>query len=305
MMPDMMRFDCHMHTPFCGHAMGTPMEFLRQAKRKGISLMTFTCHVPFDHEDFGGPTIRMPMSDFERYLAWVNQAREMGQGMGIHVLCGIEAEVFPVPGIQEAIAGFLSSQNLDFILGSLHHQLPAYRKYLAAKNRSQDAAIIEGYFDELSQAAASGLFHSLAHPDVIRTYGTVRPFEPKNYETVIRRFLLACAENGTCIEVNTSGLTKGVFKLHPDPLILEWAQEMNVSLTLGSDAHKPQSVGQFFDQTLKLLESTGFKKVHYFVRGGKHAVPVKGMVPAPIPDLNRSKSHSLPPVSVSKRKLAF
>ncbi|MCD8534675.1 MAG: hypothetical protein LR011_07770 [Verrucomicrobia bacterium] len=80
---------------------------------------------------------------------------------------------------------------------------------------------------------------------------------------------------------------------------------MNVSLTLGSDAHKPQSVGQFFDQTLKLLESTGFKKVHYFVRGGKHAVPVKGMVPASIPDLNRSKSNSLPPVSVSKRKLAF
>lgn len=267
--------------------------------------MTFTCHVPIDHEDFGGPTIRMPMGDFGRYLAWVNQAREMGQGMGVHVLCGIEAEVFPEAGIQQTVAEFLGSQNFDFVLGSLHHQLPAYRKYLAAKNRSRDAAIIEGYFDELSQAAASGLFHSIAHPDVIRIYGTVRPFEPKSYETVIRRFLMSCADNNTCIEVNTSGLTKGVFKLHPDPLILQWAQEMNVPLTLGSDAHKPQSLGQFFDQTIKLLESTGFKKVHYFLRGVRHAVPIQGMVPAPTPNLRRSKSNSLPPESVGKRKLAF
>ena len=275
-----MRFDCHMHTPLCGHAVGTPMEFLRRAQEKGIKLMTFTCHIPFDHLDFGGPTIRMPEKDFDRYLNWVNHAREMGQGLGIDVLCGIEAEVFPDPTIQKQIADFVHANNFDFVLGSLHHQLIAYRKYLSKKKRNQDPHIIEGYFNELAEGAKSGIFHSIAHPDVIRIYGTVQPFNPEDYEKPIRSFLKACADADTCIEVNTSGLTKGVFKLHPDPLILQWAHQAGVKLTIGSDSHKPQSVGQFFDQTLKLIDDTGFRYMHYFVRGKRQAIPISAMRPS-------------------------
>ncbi len=275
-----MRFDCHMHTPLCGHAMGTPMEFLRQAGRKKIKLLTFTCHIPLDHEDFGGPGIRMPERDFDCYLSWVDQAREMGQGLGIDVLCGIEAEVFPDRDIQNRIADFVARNNFDFVLGSLHHQLAAYRKHIQKTGRRTDRDIILGYFEELTEGARSGIFHSIAHPDVIRIYGTVKPFEPSEFEAPIREFLAACAEAGTCIEVNTSGLTKGIFKLHPDPLMLQWAHEAGVMLTMGSDAHRPQSVGQYFDQTIRLIEESGFRQMNYFLRGRRMAVPVSAMSPA-------------------------
>lgn len=276
-----MRFDCHMHTPLCGHASGTPMEFLREAVRKEIKLLTFTCHIPIDLPEFGGPTIRMREKDFPYYLEYVEKAREMGQGMGVDVLCGIEAEVFPVPDVQERIAAFINANNFDFVLGSLHHQLKSYKDHLIRKNRENDPEIIAGYFEELAEGAKTGIFNSIAHPDVIRIYGTVEPFDPAEYETPIKHFLATCASSNTCIEVNTSGLTKGIFKLHPDPLILQWALQAGVELTIGSDAHKPQSVGQYFDQTLRLIRETGFKNLNYFVRGQRQKFPVTGMLTRP------------------------
>ena len=37
-----------------------------------------------------------------------------------------------------------------------------------------------------------------------------------------------------------SGLNKGVYEVHPDPIILKWAQEMGCKLTIGSDSHRPE-----------------------------------------------------------------
>lgn len=269
-----------MHTPLCGHALGTPGDFINSAKAKGMSLITFTCHVPFDHPEFGGPRIRMNEDDFPQYVDWVARARELGMAHGVDVLFGIEGEIFPDKIIQNKIGDFIKNQSFDYVLGSLHHQLSAYKQHLELAGRKSDPEIIEGYFNELCEGAKSGLFHSLAHPDVIRIYGTVEPFEPENYESSIKTFLRTCAQTGTCIEVNTSGLTKGIYKLHPDPLILRWALEEGVDLTIGSDSHKPDSVGQYFDTTLKLIQETGFQSVHYFIGGQKQAVPVEAMIQA-------------------------
>jgi histidinol phosphatase-like PHP family hydrolase len=62
--------------------------------------------------------------------------------------------------------------------------------------------------------------------------------------------------------------TKGDFEVHPDPLILDWASEMGVKLTIGSDSHRPHSVGQFFETIQPMLRDKGFKDLHYF-RGRK------------------------------------
>ena len=66
------------------------------------------------------------------------------------------------------------------------------------------------------------------------------------------------------MEVNTSGLNKGDYRVHPDPLILDWAGELGVKLTIGSDSHQPGTVGQHFDRILPLLRDKGFAQLHYF-----------------------------------------
>ena len=74
------------------------------------------------------------------------------------------------------------------------------------------------------------------------------------------------------MEVNTSGLIKGDFEVHPDPLILEWASEIGVKLTIGSDSHSPESVGQFFDMIQPTLRSKGFTDLYYFRSRQRHRI---------------------------------
>jgi len=170
----------------------------------------------------------------------------------------------------------LTKHPFDFVLGSLHAALPSYREYLASRSIFEDEAIIERYFLDLSDGVASGRYHSMAHPDVVRLYGVINQFDPSLHETVIRTFLQAATDNDVCIEVNTSGMIKGDYVVHPDPIIMDWAFEMGVKLTIGSDSHRPESIAQKYDEVLPLLKEKGFKELYYFVGGERKAIEIQG-----------------------------
>ncbi len=266
-------FDCHMHTILCGHAFGSPQDYVEDAARQGISLITFTCHIPMREERFSQEGIRMHKRDLPLYREMITEARAHGEDLGVEVLYGIEAEVFPDPSSMEDMDEILHRESFDFVLGSLHHQLPAFRQWLAEKDYRKDSEKVAAYFDCLARGAASGRYHSLSHPDVIRIYGTLEePFDPADHEPAIQDFLDRVADSGTCLEINTSGLSKGDFVVHPDPLILQWALERDIPFTIGSDSHAPQMVGQHFDAVLKEARKLGLDRLHYFREGQRVAV---------------------------------
>jgi histidinol-phosphatase (PHP family) len=259
--------DCHMHTYLCGHAFGEPEAFVRSAAAKGIDLVTFTCHVPMrDVDGFAGQGIRMSYDDLPRYRELVEEARAVGESVGVEVLYGIEGEYFPDESMLVEQWQLFEDESFDFVLCSLHHQLPLFREWLHRFESHE--AIATAYFEQVANAAKTGKYDSIAHPDLIRIYNTIPPFAPETQETAIRRMLADVAESDTCLEVNTSGLIKQIFELHPAPQILSWAAEAGVRLTLGSDSHRPEQVGQHFPEVLELLSQLGFDKVHYF-RGRK------------------------------------
>jgi len=268
-----MRFDCHMHTPLCGHAVGDPVEYVAVARQRGLGLITFSCHIPIDEPTFGGPGIRMRRDQLPAYLAMVAEARAYGEMIGVEVLTGIEAEVFPDHAVMKVIDEVLDAHPFDFVLGSLHHQLPAWRGWVAAKGIKGDAAIIRAYFAHLTLGAKSGRYHSIAHPDVIRLYGTLSgPFEPAAFEDEIRTFIQATIDADICMEINTSGMIKGDRVMHPDPLILKWALEMGAKFTIGSDSHAPEMVAQYFEPCIERAQSLGMRTLHYYRSGVR--VPV-------------------------------
>lgn len=256
-----------MHTPLCGHALGEPVEYVRKAAESGLGLITFTCHIPMTDSRFGAEGIRMNQSQMAEYNTMVDAAKEVGDSLGVEVLRGIEAEVFPDESLLDDMDAVLAAGKFDFVLGSLHHHLRIYREWLSDNGIEDDAEIIRTYFTHLQRGIESGRYHSIAHPDLIRIYDTVKPFAPELYEAEIRAVLASAREYGVCLEVNTSGLAKGVFELHPAPVILDWVVAEQVSLTLGSDAHKPENVGRFFDSTRKLLREKGIQEIKLFRRG--------------------------------------
>ena len=253
-----------MHTPLCGHAIGLPIEYARAATVQGIGLITMTCHIPMEWSAFGQEGIRMRRSEVELYRAMVSEAADQARSFGVEVLCGIEAEVFPDETHLEPMDEILENYEWDFVLGSLHAHCSSYLDWLKDHNMKSDTMRIDSYFRHLRDGVQSGRYDSMSHPDVIRTYGVVRQFDPAEHEAVIRDFLQAVVDEDICMEVNTSGLTKGDYEVHPDPLILDWASEMGVKLTIGSDSHQPESVGQFFDRIQPMLREKGFTDLHYF-----------------------------------------
>ena len=269
------RFDCHMHTPLCGHAFGDPVEYVEAAADKGLSLITFTCHIPMPDKGFGQEGIRMRRQELNEYKDLIKAARDHGKTLGVEVLYGIEAEVHPDESTLVEMDQLLQNEPFDFVLGSLHHMLPAFQGWLEANGMETDEEKIAAYFQCLGDGAKSGRYHSLSHPDVIRLYGTLeQPFKPAKHEATITQFLDAIADCGMCLEINTSGLIKGDYVVHPDPLIMQWALERDIPFTIGSDSHAPEMVGQYFDEVLAQFTAMGLKRLHYFKQGQRVAVPL-------------------------------
>ena len=267
-----MRIDCHMHTPLCGHAIGEPVEYVREAAKRALDIITFTCHIPMNNSGFGGRNIRMDKRELETYFAMPALATKVGEDYGVRVLTGIEAEIFPSEQIMREMDQVLNDYSFHFVLGSMHHHTAIFQEWLYRHKLDNDFKKIDAYFRVLTDGVRSRRYDSIAHPDVIRIYGTVGDFEPIEHEEVIRKFLEAAVEEDVCIEVNTSGLSKGVYKLHPDPLILRWAHELGCKLTIGSDSHEPQNVARHYDSVIPLLRSIGFEKLHYFENRSRIAI---------------------------------
>lgn len=264
--------DIHMHTPLCGHAVGHPLEYALVAKEQGVDLITFTCHIPMEWSAFGQAGIRMRRDQLDAYMAMVESAVEPAREFGVEVLCGIEAEVFPDEAHMEPMDAILQAYPFDFVLGSMHAHCRSFQIWCKNNKVKTDELRIDSYFRMLINGVHSGRYDSMSHPDVIRTYGVVAHFDPAEHEAVIRDFLAALVDADVCMEVNTSGLTKGDYEVHPDPLILDWASEMGVKLTIGSDSHRPGSVGQFFGMVFPMLYEKGFRHLHYFRKRQRIAI---------------------------------
>ena len=269
-----------MHTPLCGHAQGEPREYVDAAAKAGVDLITFTCHIPMDDPSFGTRGTRMADSDLPRYHEIVTDAAEYGRQIGVEVRFGIEAEVFPDEAIMKRMDGTLERWDFDFVLGSLHHQLSSYQKRIRTEGLTSEPAIIRDYFAILTKEVASRRYDSIAHPDLIRIYGTVTPFDPREYEPELRAFFDSAARHDVCLEVNTSGMIKGVYEMHPDPRIMHWAFEAGVRFTLGSDSHRPESVGQFFDRALDNLSAAGYREVSFFRNRRREDIAIADAVTA-------------------------
>lgn len=277
-------FDSHMHTPLCGHSVGEPEDFVDAAAAYGVRTITFTCHVPTAWQGFGQAGTRMDREQLPHYRQMIAHAAAYGRGRGVEVLYGIEAEIFPEPERLSDITALLRSEPFDFVLGSLHHMLPGFQDYLRRKGlHSNDADRVAAYFDCLAGGAESGLYHSIAHPDVIRIYGTLEaPFNTANHEKPIKSALDRIAASGTCLEINTSGLIKGDYVAHPDPLILQWAMERGIPFTVGSDSHTPERVGHAFADSLRAAADLGLREVRLFRQGKPDAHPIPPQGPAAV-----------------------
>jgi histidinol-phosphatase (PHP family) len=236
-------------------------QYVEQARRAGVDEIGFSEHVFFFRQTrdlWEIPLLQQYSNDdLDDYVGAVEEAKSRG----LPVKLGLEVDYFP--GIEAQLAELLGPYAWDYLLGSVHfvdgfpvdaepglvHKLPpgeAWRRY----------------FVWLRNAARSGLFDVLAHPDLVKIYGVRAGEEETHYLHIETADAIEAA--GVCVEISAGGLHAPVGEIYPARSLLEACRERGVPITLASDAHEPTDVGRDFDQVVALARDVGYETVTVF-----------------------------------------
>ncbi len=243
--------DYHTHTVRCGHARGTPSEYVACAQAAGLLAIGCADHLPLLPEP--DPELAMGACELEDYVAEVKELQSRLPGF---VLLGIEADYRPDTIVE--VRALLDSRPFDYVIGSVHHLgdwgFDDPRQIDRYESADIDAMWAE-YFELVGDAAETGLFSIIGHLDLVKKFGhrAARPLEAE-----LERLLARLAAAGVAVEINTAGLHKPVGEAYPSPAILRKLRKAGVPITFGSDAHRPEEVGRDFAHAVGLARAAGY-----------------------------------------------
>ena len=255
-----------MHTPLCKHAEGHPREYVRVGHGRGLKGVIFTCHSPMP--DGWSAWARMDPEQLDDYVRLVDEARESAPE-GFEVRLGLESDFFP--GMEPWLEKLHGQAEFHYILGSVHWHLTEYRD---AFWKGDIRAFHRQYFAHLAESAETGLFDALAHPDLVKNASPEAWDLRGSLAEVVQAALDRIARTGVAMELNTSGVTKIYSEVNPGRVILRWMRDRGIPVVVGSDAHRPQRVGDGFLAALDLLEDTGYQEVALFQGRQRRALPI-------------------------------
>ncbi|NTU70307.1 MAG: histidinol-phosphatase HisJ family protein [Coriobacteriia bacterium] len=266
--------DCHVHTARCGHATGSVAEYVAAALAAGVVGMVFTEHLALPKEFDPQQHLSMRPEDLDGYLDDV--ARVAQKHPTLQIVAGLEADYLP-GRIDETIKAVQEARDrhdgVSFVLGSVHflgdwafddpHHVEAWD--------SVDVDWVwREYFDHWCDAARSGVFDCMAHPDLPKKFGHRPSFDPAEMYAEAAR---AAAGGGVLIEISTAGLRKPVGELYPAPELLAAFHSAGVGVTVGSDAHDPSEVGFRIDAAYDAAARAGYTEITFpGVRGAWRAI---------------------------------
>lgn len=245
--------DCHTHTSFSDGS-STFAENMQAALERGITTIACTDH--WGRADFIDCSIKeAKLSD---YAQAIREIRD--EFPTLSIVHGLEADWYE--GCAEDLAQ--TRGGATFLLGSIHflNKLPIdWDKDTRIWDELGADGLWELYADQWCQAATSGLFDSMAHPDLPRLFSTKGYAPTKDLTPTFKRMADAAHEGSVHVEINTAGLIKGFADFYPQKELLTSFFKANVPLTVGSDAHSYKRIGDHIEQAYHYARSVGYTSI--------------------------------------------
>jgi histidinol-phosphatase (PHP family) len=255
--------DFHIHTKF-SDGKSFPEEYIDAAKNLGIMEIGFS-----EHLNLGVPGQEWCMDPelTGEYIATIKKLRKRRKDIEIRI--GLEVDYFP--GLEDKISDFISSLDLDYVIGSVHYlgdtTVDSSPEFFSGKDIDE---IYYRYFSHLDLALESGLFDILGHPDLLRIYRNFPSFNPeKLYRNLAEKLVL----HDVAFEINTNGKNRPLEDFYPDRRFLRLFREAGAQVCVNSDAHFPARVGQYFDEAYSLLKEAGFTEMCSFSKRERFSIP--------------------------------
>jgi histidinol-phosphatase (PHP family) len=260
--------DYHMHLrapdESIDHSIEAVERYVDKAVERGIDEIGFSEHVYYFEQTRSLWSVPYQVErcryDIEPYVDAVVEAKRRGWPVKL----GLEVDY--QPDREGETAELLAPYPWDYLIGSIHF-LDGFaidsEPSLVDEVGADDAW--SRYYAALRRAAESGLFDTLAHPDLVKMFG---PELDWDWTAV------AGALDGVCLEVSSAGLHKRHGKLYPNPALLAAARTNGTSITLASDAHVPSDVGRDLDRAIEHARAAGYETVTVFEQRAPRQEPL-------------------------------
>ena len=251
--------DIHNHSTLSHDGCDEPMLMAQRAFELGIKHFALTDHIELeklDVWDFRGAVARSE--------GVYREIKERFAGrMEVYYGAELGQPLYNLPETEKILA----EHDYDFVLGS-QHRTKSYPYLTKVPDTPEDKTrCLDEYFEEELALAELGCFCSLSHLTFPLRFLCLDGWQPdmQKYSAVIEQILRTIIGRGIALEVNSSGIRKGLGVPMPGGEYIELYRRLGGRMiTVGSDAHRVSDVGADIPQVIALLKDTGFSEICVF-----------------------------------------
>lgn len=252
-------FDYHIHSEWSFDAKDSIQSFAENAVRTGLQEICFTEHIePYNTYGFNWDGF----IDFNAYSDEIERVRSLFPELKIRrgLELGLEESARP------AILHYLSGKSLDFMIASQHFIQgydPYFPEYFVGKTKKESE---ETYLLCLLNCLKGFDAYCVAgHIGYVSKHAPYNsPLVYRDYPDLIDEILKTIISGGKGIEINTSSYSVFNEPMPTEGLIRRFFELGGDIITIGSDAHTNDRVGDHYNEALELLRSLGAKYICTF-----------------------------------------
>ena len=241
-------FDFHMHSrvSFDGHDTGEALA--RAALKNGLKEICFTDHLDYEQG------LEPDAMAFD--TAVYNDAYDHLEVPGLIIRRGMEFGLKPYN--VQLLKADLQRRHFDFVLGSVHHvdELDIYfEPYWRGKTVEQ--AVQQFLEETLKCVQHHDDYDVLGHLSYIckaRAHPDPKPLYLKDHREIVDEILKILVQKGKGMEINTSGVDRCGDFLPREEFFRRFKELGGEIVTIGSDAHNTQRVGQYAGQACEMMK---------------------------------------------------
>lgn len=257
-------FDTHSHTNTSHDSKQTIEQLCSSAIEKGLKAITITNHIDtYEYsEKHNTDAILKDIEDVKR-------AKNLFSDK-IKILLGCELGSYAYDIAQSERLCKLA--DFDIILSSIHgFPMPDDTRISFSRGDFSEIPVekiieyVDEYYNKIIEAAEKSDGDTLCHITYPMRYIHQRNIDICLFEDKIKRTFATIIRRGIALEINTSSLGTSFDFTSPSlELVNEYRAMGGELITLASDAHSPEKIGNCFIDVKDELKNLGFKKYYYY-----------------------------------------
>jgi histidinol-phosphatase (PHP family) len=267
----------HIHSVYCD-GQDDPESIVIEAIHRGFKAIGFSSHCPMPVEN----NYSMKYEKLAQYCQEVRILKSKYSKL-IQIYLGLEVDF--IENVISPASPIVLFQQLDFTIGTVHflwgkdgnkvYQLntntDAFLKTVKEGFHSNPASLIRTYFASIRRMVETSKPTIVGHLDLISIHNNgyvVFDADTEFYQTEVENTLQVIKANNSILELNIRGFYKGLSnEFSPSEGILKRALELNIPVTVNTDAHTKDEIDSALTNAYEYLREIGFTYTYALIDG--------------------------------------